>query len=121
MEGHGVGGLRREGYVGYLFINLAGSCEVTDGNTTADQVGYADRECNVHNDEIHVDLRSDAGKCRYRGKPKEGSLEFRPRRHILSKAFHISRDIIQDSLKSLKQDDQTLVKQERVKPTDLAL
>ena len=43
------------------------------------------------------------------GKPKEGSLDIRPRCQTLSKAFEISRPTTKDSPKSVKEEAQTFV------------
>ena len=55
------------------------------------------------------------------GKPKEGSLDIKPQCQTLSKAFEISRPTTKDSLRSLKEEAQTFVMEERISPADLAL
>lgn len=53
---------------------------------------------------------------RIRGEPGD-----QPRCHILSKAFDTSKTVTQDSLKSFKEDDETLGIWERISPLGCAL
>ena len=75
------------------------------------------QQLEIERSERKLDMREQSD----RGKPKEGSLDIKPRCQTLSKAFEISRPTTQDSPKSLKEEAQTFVMSERILPVDLAL